>query len=97
MLPRFGCGIHEYVFAPNSPATRGDIAHQVQQALARWEPRIDVLRVAVEPGDPGAVTSNLLADPPGVPHPLDQYRPKPGLSLLYPGRADLKPRSDACR
>lgn len=60
MLPRFGCGIHEYVFAPNSPATRGDIAYQVQQALARWELRIDVLRVAVEPGDPGAVTSNLL-------------------------------------
>lgn len=60
MLPRFGCGIHEYVFAPNSPGTRGDLAHQVQQALARWEPRIDVLRVAVEPGDPQAVTSNLL-------------------------------------
>lgn len=60
MLPRFGCGIHEYVFAPNSPATRGDLAHQVQQALVRWEQRIDVLNVLVESGDPQAATSNLM-------------------------------------
>lgn len=60
MLPRFGCGIHEYVFAPNSPATRGDLAHQVQQALVRWEPRIDVLAVVVENAEPEALTSNQL-------------------------------------
>jgi len=48
MLPNFGCGIHDYVFAPNNPTTRGHLAHQVQQALTRWEPRIDVLEVAVE-------------------------------------------------
>src|ERR1700742_4090518 len=42
MLPRFGCGIHDLVFAPNSPATRGAIAQLVKDALSEWEPRIDV-------------------------------------------------------
>src|SRR3712207_2608214 len=48
MEPDFGCGIHEYVFAPNNPATRGSIAYEVQRSLARWEPRIDVENVRVE-------------------------------------------------
>lgn len=48
MRPTFGCGIHDYVFAPNNSATRGAIAHQVQQALMRWEPRIDVIDVRTE-------------------------------------------------
>lgn len=60
MLPRFGCGIHEYVFAPNSPATRGVIADQVRQALNRWEPRIDVLDVVVEAIPAEQLTSNQL-------------------------------------
>jgi len=50
MLPRFGCGIHDLVFAPNNATTRGDVAHQVKVALTEWEPRIDVLDVRVEPG-----------------------------------------------
>lgn len=60
MLPRFGCGIHEYVFAPNSPATRGVIGDQVRQALTRWEPRIDVLDVLVETVPAEELTSNQL-------------------------------------
>jgi phage baseplate assembly protein W len=48
MLPQFGCGIHNFVFAPNSPATRASIAHQVFEALNRWEPRIDVLDLQVD-------------------------------------------------
>ncbi len=51
MLPEFGCGIHEYVFAANNPTNRGHIAHQVREALVRWEPRIDVLTVDVEAPD----------------------------------------------
>jgi phage baseplate assembly protein W len=47
MLPRFGCGIHDLVFAPNNPATRGNIAHLVKEALTEWEHRIDVLGVDV--------------------------------------------------
>ncbi|PWU14366.1 MAG: baseplate protein [Verrucomicrobia bacterium] len=53
MLPRFGCGIHDLVFAPNTPATRGNIQHLVKDALTEWEPRIDVLDVSVSsaPGE----------------------------------------------
>lgn len=52
MEPDYGCGIHDYVFAPNNPGTRGAIAYEVQQALSRYEPRIDVtnLRVDAIPG-----------------------------------------------
>ena len=57
MRPEFGCGIHEYVFAPNNASTRGAIAYQVQQSLTRWEPRIDVIDVRV---DDAAEQPNLL-------------------------------------
>lgn len=48
MRPTFGCGIHDLVFAPNSPATRGSVAEKVRQALTRFEPRIDLDEVRVE-------------------------------------------------
>src|SRR3712207_181593 len=46
MRPDFGCGIHDLVFAPNSAGTTGQVDSLVRQALLRWEPRIDVERVA---------------------------------------------------
>lgn len=49
MRPRFGCGIHDYVFAPTDETTRGDIAQQVRDALTEFEPRIDVMDVTVSP------------------------------------------------
>jgi len=58
MLPRFGCGIHDLVFAPNNPATRGAIAHLVKDALNEWEPRIDVLDVNVS--SPSAEGNTIL-------------------------------------
>lgn len=48
MEPQFGCGIHDQVFEPNEPGTRGLIAYEVQNALAEYEPRIDVQDVRVE-------------------------------------------------
>lgn len=48
MLPDFGCGIHDLVFAPNSAGTRTKVSQQVRQALVRHEPRIDVLDVGAE-------------------------------------------------
>jgi uncharacterized protein len=48
MQPEFGCGIHDYVFAPNNPATHGSLVCEVQKALAEFEPRIDVEHVRVE-------------------------------------------------
>jgi hypothetical protein len=47
MLPSFGCGIHDLVFAPNNPTTQANVSHLVKQALAQGEPRIDVLDVNV--------------------------------------------------
>jgi uncharacterized protein len=46
MQPDFGCGAHDYVFAPNTPNTMALVENEVTRALHRWEPRIDVLGVA---------------------------------------------------
>src|SRR5438270_3462248 len=46
MLPNFGCGIHELVFAPNNAQTRGLVVQQVRGALVNSERRIDVLDVS---------------------------------------------------
>jgi uncharacterized protein len=48
MEPEFGCGIHNYVFAANNANTMATVAQEVQRALLRWEPRIDVLNVHAE-------------------------------------------------
>ncbi|GIF14595.1 GPW/gp25 family protein [Actinoplanes teichomyceticus] len=47
MRPEFGCGVHEYVFAPADENTAGRVAFEVRRALDRWEPRIDVSDVVV--------------------------------------------------
>ena len=47
MRPEFGCGIHDYVFAPGDGETAGRLAHEVRVALNRWEPRIEVTDVIV--------------------------------------------------
>jgi hypothetical protein len=59
MLPRFGCGIHDLVFAPDNPATQGTVAHLVKEALAEWEARIDVLDVNVS-SSPGEENTLLI-------------------------------------
>ena len=51
MRPEFGCGIHDYVFAPADETTAGLIAYEVRHSLARWEPRIDVADVVVSVDD----------------------------------------------
>ncbi|MGK6353920.1 GPW/gp25 family protein [Sphingomonas sp. DT-207] len=45
MEPEFGCGAHDYVFAPNNATTRAMVQSEVLRALVRYEPRIDVLAV----------------------------------------------------
>ncbi len=45
MRPDFGCGLFELVFESNSAGTRGMAEHHVEEALLRWEPRIEVLKV----------------------------------------------------
>ncbi|MEW5958666.1 MAG: GPW/gp25 family protein [Chloroflexota bacterium] len=57
MRPEFGCRIWELVFAPRNPTTEGLLIHYVEQALSRWEPRIDLteVRVSDDPVNEGAV------------------------------------------
>ena len=47
MRPEFGCRIHDYVFAPINDTTIGSIIFEVERALQRCEPRVDVQRVDV--------------------------------------------------
>ncbi|NYI03897.1 GPW/gp25 family protein [Allostreptomyces psammosilenae] len=47
MRPEFGCGIHDYVFAPADAGTAGQLAYEVRLALERWEPRIEVADIQV--------------------------------------------------
>lgn len=42
MRPDFGCGIHEYVFATVNATTLNLIETSVEEALRKWEPRIEV-------------------------------------------------------
>jgi uncharacterized protein len=47
MRPKFGCAIHNYVFAPADANTAGQLALEVKKSLAFWEPRIEVKSVQV--------------------------------------------------
>ncbi len=47
MRPEFGCRIHDHVFAPIENTTIGSIAFEVERAVRRWEPRVDVETVNV--------------------------------------------------
>ncbi len=49
MLPGFGASLRRFLFEPNTVATRRLIQEQVLAALRRWEPRVTVDAVAVEP------------------------------------------------
>ncbi|HHO49733.1 MAG TPA: baseplate protein [Deltaproteobacteria bacterium] len=55
MLPEFGCRIHELMFSPNTRATATLVAHYVEDALVRFEPRIEVTKVDAWPDDTGTL------------------------------------------
>ncbi len=59
MRPHFGCQIHDLVFAPNNPNTCGLAAHYVEEALAKWEPRIDEISASARPA-PGEPNKMLI-------------------------------------
>lgn len=60
MRPEFGCRIHELIFAPSSASTFGQATRFVREALARWEPRINLHEVDVAP-DPEDASRLLIA------------------------------------
>lgn len=48
-LPQFGGGLNYFLFEPNTATTRQLIRDQITKSLAKWEPRISVQNVNVEP------------------------------------------------
>ena len=61
MRPQFGSDLHKLVFAENNATSAGLADFYVRQALARWEPRIDVENVGVSwsESDRGAMVLNI--------------------------------------
>lgn len=57
MRPTFGGGLENLLNEPNTIATRKRIYDLIEESLARWEPRIDVDSIAVDPvaGEPDTV------------------------------------------
>jgi phage baseplate assembly protein W len=51
MLPDFGCGMHDLVFATNDSSTVSKVVDSVRRSLIKHEPRIDVLDVTAETTD----------------------------------------------
>lgn len=60
MLPEFGCRVHELLFAPNTRATSQRAAQFVEEALSRWERRIEVLDVESSMDASGALRLNVV-------------------------------------
>jgi phage baseplate assembly protein W len=54
MRPAFGCDLHRLVFETCDATTAGLAIHYVRQAITRWEPRAEILRLDadVAPDDP---------------------------------------------
>lgn len=50
-LPSFGSGLGQFLFEPNTVSTRHLVADRITKALTRWEPRIVVESVTVEPDE----------------------------------------------
>ena len=49
MRPDFGCGIHDFVFASTDATTLRLLETTIIEALRKWEPRIDQIRVDITP------------------------------------------------
>src|SRR5215212_3407165 len=48
MRPTFGSNLRTLAFAPNNSSTANLARYYVAEGLARWEPRVEVLDVAVD-------------------------------------------------
>jgi hypothetical protein len=55
MLPKFGCRIHDLLFAPNDHTTISTAANYVREAIHSWEPRVEVLEVEASFGSTGSI------------------------------------------
>lgn len=49
MQPDFGAGLYDFVFVSMNSTNLGRIQRAVEDALVKWEPRVQVTGVSVEP------------------------------------------------
>lgn len=59
MRPEYGSRIRDLIDRPVNAQWLADLYFNVAHAIARWEPRVRVLRVAAEMTEPGHVTIDL--------------------------------------
>ena len=60
MRPHYGCDLHRLAFLPNDNTTAGLAIHYVRQAIQRWEPRVEIIRL--ETNEPSAQASPGLLE-----------------------------------
>jgi uncharacterized protein len=77
MRPEFGCRIHELVFAPDNASTRRLASFYIEQALERWEPRIELreIEISSDPNRDGTLLIHINY------HIKDTYDER---SIVYP-------------
>jgi uncharacterized protein len=63
MRPDFGCGIYDLAFEPNNTSTTSLIQFYIQEALLKWEPRVEVTDVSVLKWEPGFESLDIPVDP----------------------------------
>lgn len=49
MRPDFGCGIHDLVFETMASSTLQRVRSVVEEALTRYEPRIEIIGIDIDP------------------------------------------------
>jgi len=61
MRPDYGCNLHRLVYMPNDETTAGLAIHYVEQAITRYEPRIEIeaLDAGPSPDQPGVLLIDL--------------------------------------
>lgn len=62
MREEFGCGLRRYLAEPNTVTTHQQISDSISQSIQRWEPRVTVDEVRVEPDadEPSQVNVTIL-------------------------------------
>ncbi len=51
MRPDYGCDLFRLIFSPNDNTTAGLAIHYVNQAIKRWEPRVEIESLDAVPND----------------------------------------------
>jgi len=62
MRPDFGCGLQELVFSLNDTSTASRVIFYVEEALKKWEPRIELIKVDANPDDVEKNRLNISID-----------------------------------